>query len=229
MSHTKEDTFLQTEEVTHGDFQEYSDAEQTTLPQQADAVEQVEDTHSQVGDDDTQLPPGTRKTGRTRKLTEKGKALLDDKLKNLNVSLVKMYRRWKHHINGLKRSIKNNDADLIDEIANAINTIQVDIDKTYLKIRAISSPEPDVRRMNDTCQAFTRIANIKVQHFRSGYVSEDVSWPDAKSVFDSTVSSVSSAQTAMSKDSSKASRHSSILSLNAKQAAAEVVATQEVS
>ena len=94
----------------------------------------MQDTQSQVGADDTQLPPGSRKTGRTQKLTEKGKALLDDKLKNLNVSFVKMYRRWKYHINGLKRSIKNNDADdLIDEIVNAISTIQVDLDSTTSK------------------------------------------------------------------------------------------------
>ncbi len=233
MSHSKENTFLPTEEVTRGDLQEDSDAEQTTLSQQADADEQVEntaqDTQSQVGADDTQMPLGIRKSGRIQRLTKKGKALLDDKLKDLNVSFVKMYRRWKYHINGLKRSIKNNDADdLIDEIVNAINTIQVDMDSTYLKIRAISSPEPDIRRMNDTCQAFTRIANTNVQHFRSGDDSEIIRWPDAKSVFDSTVSSVSSAQTAKSRASSKVSRHSSILSLNAKQAAAEVVATQEV-
>lgn len=82
--------------------------------------------------------------------------------------------------------------------------------------------------MNDTCQAFTKIANKKAEHFRNCNVSEDISWPDAKSVFDNTVSSVSSAQTSESQTSSKASRHSSILSLSAKQAAAEVVATQEV-
>ncbi|KAG1929293.1 hypothetical protein F2P79_023066 [Pimephales promelas] len=233
MSRSKEYTFPPTEKVSHGDLQEDSEAEQTTLSQQADAVKQVEDTvqdiQSQVGEDDTQLPPVIRKSGRTQRLTEKGKALLDEKTKDLNASFVKMYRRWKYHINGLKRSIKNNDADdLIDEIINAINTIQVDMDNTYLKIRAISSPEPDIRRMNDTCQAFTRIANTNVQHFRSGDDSEFISWPDAKSVFDSTVSSVSSVQTAKSKASSKVSRHSSILSLNAKQAAAEVVATQEV-
>lgn len=232
MSHSKESTFP-TEEVTLGDVQKDSDAEQTTLSQQGDADEQVEDTaqetQSQVGANDTQLLPGIRKSGRTQKLTEKGKALLDDKWKDLNVSFVRMYRRWKYHINGLKRSIKNNDADdLIDEIVNAINTIQVEMDNTYLKIRAISSPEPDIRRMNDTCQAFTRIANTNVQRFRNGDDSEIISWPDAKSVFDSTVSSVSSAQTAKSKASSKVSRHSSILSLNAKQAAAEVAATQEV-
>lgn len=145
------------------------------------------------------------------------------------MSFVKLYRRWKYHINGLKRSIKSNDADdLIDEIVNAINTIQVDIDETSLKIRAISSPEPDIRRMNDTCQAFTRIANKKALHHRCGDDSEDISWPDAKSVFDSTISSVSSARTSKSRASSKASRHSSILSLKAKKAEAEVVATQEV-
>ncbi len=229
MSHTKEDAFLPTEEVTRGDLQEDDGAEQTTPSQQADADEQVEDTQSQVGDGDTQLPPGIRRTGHTRKLTEKGKALLDDKLKNLNASLVRMYGRWKYHMNGLKRSIKNNDSvDLIDEIANAINTIQADVDKTYLEIRAITSPEPDIRRMNDTCQAFTKIANIKVQSFRSGDDPEDISWPDAKSVFDTTVSSISLAQTTKSGASSKASKHSSILSLNAKQAEAEVAATQEV-
>lgn len=233
MSYTKESTVLPTEEATHRDLQEGGDAEQTTLSQQADAGEQVEnaepDTQSQVGADDPHLPMGIRKGGRSRKLTEKGKALLDDKVTHLNLSLSKMYRRWKYHINGLKRSIKNNDAaDLIDVIVNAINTIQADIDNTYLEIRAISSPEPDIRRMNDTCQAFTSIANKKTQHFCSGEDSEDISWPDAKSVFDSTVSSVSSAQTSKSKTSSKVSRHSSILSIDAKQAAAEDAATQEV-
>ncbi len=48
MSHTKEDAFLQTEEVTRGDLQEDDGAEQTTPSQQADADEQVEDTQSQV-------------------------------------------------------------------------------------------------------------------------------------------------------------------------------------
>lgn len=67
MSHSKESTFLPTEEVILGDLQEDSDAEQTTLSQQADADEQVEDTaqdtQSQVGANDTQLPRGIRKSG----------------------------------------------------------------------------------------------------------------------------------------------------------------------
>lgn len=75
---------------------------QSRLPQQVGADKQVEDTQSEVGDDDTQLPPGIRNTGRTRKLTEKGNALLDDKLKNLNASLLRMYRRWKCHMNELR-------------------------------------------------------------------------------------------------------------------------------
>lgn len=138
-----------------------------------------------------------------------------------------MYRRWKYHIDGLKRSVKNNDAaDPINKIVNVINTIKADIDNTYLEIRAISSPEPDIRKMSDTCQAFTRIANLKAQHFCIGNDSEDIYWPDAKSVFDSTVTSVFSAQTSKSKTSSKMTRHSSILSMNAKQP--QVAATQEL-
>lgn len=63
MSHSKESTFP-TEEVTLGDVQKDSDAEQTTLSQQGDADEQVEDTaqetQSQVSANDTQLLPGIR-------------------------------------------------------------------------------------------------------------------------------------------------------------------------
>lgn len=179
--------------------------------------------------DNTQQPPNIRRSERTRKLTEKGNALLDDKAQDLNMNFAKLYRRWKYHINGLKRSIKNNDAaDLIGEVVNIINTIQADIDNTYLEIRAIASPDPDIQRMNDTCQAFTRIANKKAECFCTGNDAEDISWSDAKSVFDSSVSSISSTQTRNSKTPSQASRYSSILSLSAKQAAAEVAATQEV-
>lgn len=218
MSHTNESALLPTEEVTHEDSHKDDHAKQTTLSQQ-----------DQVSVDNTQQPPNIRRSERTRKLTEKGKALLDDKAQDLNVNFAKLYRRWKYHVNGLKRSIKNNDAaDLIGEVVNIINTIQADIDNTYLEIRAIASPDPDIRRMNDTCQAFTRIANKKAECFCTGNDAEDISWPDAKSVFDSSVSSISSTQTRNSKTPSKASRYSSILSLSAKQAAAEVAATQEV-
>ncbi|XP_077360981.1 uncharacterized protein LOC144006149 [Festucalex cinctus] len=232
MSHKGESSFLPSEEATHAESEEEHDAEQT-MSQQVEEEEQGEetgqDTQGQVGADDSQQPPEIRKSGRTRKLTEKGMALLHDKLYDLNTSFVKLYTRWKYHMNGLKRSIKDNDAgDLIDEIINSINSIQVDIDHTYLEIRANSSPEPYIRKMNDTCQAFTKIANLKAQHFINGVDSQDIAWPDSKSVFDSTVSSISSLKTTKSKASSKASTHSSVLSLNAKQAEAEVMATQEV-
>nr|XP_057939970.1 uncharacterized protein LOC131136762 [Doryrhamphus excisus] len=229
MPYKKEKTFLPNEEDTHAD-KKSDTQQQMTLSQHMDVGELSEDTQSQVGKDDAQIPPETKKIRRTRKLTEKGRSLLDDKVTNLNTKFVKLYTRWKYHINGLKRSIKSNDAeDLIDEIINEINTFQVDIDNTYLEIRSISNPESDIRRMNDTCQALTKIANVKAQHFHNGYDSRDIPWPDDKSVFGSTVaSSVFSAQTAKSVTSSKSSQHSSILFLNAKQAAAEALATQRV-
>lgn len=130
----------------------------------------------------------------------------------------------------MKRTLKNNDndADLIDDVVNIINALQRDIDSTCLEIRAIKSPESEIQRMNDTCLAFTTIANKKAEQFRLGNPAEDISWPDARSVFDISVSSICSSQTSKSETSSKPSKHSSILSLSAKQAAAEVAATTEV-
>ena len=232
MSHSNEDAALPAAKVSETDLQEDGDAKQINPPQQGSSEEQVEatapDNQSQACADNAPQPADLRRSERTRTLTEKGQALLDDNLNNLNVNFNKMYARWKYHIKGLKRSIKSNDlSDLVDEIVNTIKTIQVDIDNTYLKIRDISSPEPDIRRMNDTCQALTRIATENARHFLSGDDLDLISWPSAESVFDSTESSVS-AKSRTSKTSSKGSNQSSNLSLNAKLAAAEVAATQEV-
>ncbi|XP_057677992.1 uncharacterized protein LOC130907200 [Corythoichthys intestinalis] len=225
MPHTKENVIPPAEETTQGNC-----SMQTVFSHQVDVKVETrrEVDQSQVGTDDEELPPEIKKTGRTRKLTEKGMSLLNDKLSNLNGRIVKMYKRWKYHMNGLKRSIKDKyGEDLIEEVINEINAIQVDIDETYLQIRDIAIPEPDIRRINDTCQALTKTANLNAQQYRSGD-DKDILWPDSKSVFDSTVSSIYSATTSKSKTSSKSSSHSSILSLNVKQAEAEVVATQEV-
>ncbi len=57
-------------------------------------------------------------------LSEKGKTLQDTRLNNLKKSFEQKYRRWKYHVNGLKRVMKNNDdADLIFEVVSISNAI----------------------------------------------------------------------------------------------------------
>ncbi|RXN31349.1 hypothetical protein ROHU_017013 [Labeo rohita] len=162
-------------------------------------------------------------------LTEKGKTLQDARLNNLKRSFEQKYRRWKYHINGLKRAMKSkDDADLILEVVSTINVIQSEIDHIYGDIRSLTSPEPDIRRKNDTCLAITSTANEKAQRFLNGD-PENIPWPDSDSVFEATVSSIISATSSKSKSVSKMSSQSSHDSLQKRQeAAAEVAATQEV-
>lgn len=47
-------------------------------------------------------------------------------MKDLNAHFEKLYIKWKNHMNGLKRTLKiDDDANLIDEVVNAINGIQI--------------------------------------------------------------------------------------------------------
>lgn len=166
-----------------------------------------------------------RKSERTRTLTEKGQALVDTKLKDLKANFKRTYERWKHNLNGLKKSIKYNDDSDLMETMSRINTAQVEIDAIYLKIRDTLHPEhPDseIRRMNDTCQALSKTANKKAQQFLKDSGSEISSWPDNESVFETTTSNVSFSS------STKRSKQSSHASQEARQAAAEAAATKEV-
>ncbi|KAG1925738.1 hypothetical protein F2P79_025333 [Pimephales promelas] len=234
MSYTSEKTLLPIKEVssTHPTSQDEGSAEQVIPPQQDDITDQVEvaaQAHQpQVDADNTQLPD-IRRSQRVRTLTEKGKTLLDARLKDLERSFDQKYKRWKYHINGLKRAIKNNDdAELICEVVSTINTIQSEVDHIYDDIRSITSPEPEIRRKNDTCLAITSIANEKSQSFLNGDPKE-IPWPDSDSVFEATVSSVISATSSKSRSVSKVSSRSYSDSLQRRQeAAAEVAATQEV-
>ncbi|XP_048829625.1 uncharacterized protein LOC125706829 [Brienomyrus brachyistius] len=236
MSTTKEEILQSIHQVSlEGPSAEGGDAEHLALRQQAepskDTEEAAQDSQHQSETVNIQQIPDFRRSQRIRKLTEKGKELLDAKLNDLKRDFERMYGRWKYHVNGLKRSIKNNDdADLINEVANMINTIQSDVDNIYDKIRDITSPEPEIRRKNDTCHAITRVANEKVRCYLDGVSDfEILSWPDAESVFDTTVSSVISATTSKSRTGSKGSKQSFYKLLQKKhQAAADVAATQEI-
>lgn len=91
MSHTSESYPEPAKEVDHADLSEEDDPECTTLPQQADTDKQGETTEQfSQAQFDTDNEQQLRRSQRTRTFTEKGKALLDDKLRNLNASFVKL-------------------------------------------------------------------------------------------------------------------------------------------
>ncbi len=151
MSDTSENTVLASKEAICADptAKEVDEAEQALPPQKADLADRVEVAaqvqQPQVGADNTQTD--IRRSQRVRMLSEKGKTLQDTRLNNLKSSFEQKYRRWKYHVNGLKRATKNNDdADLIFEVVSTINAIQSEVDHIYGDIRSITSPELEILR-----------------------------------------------------------------------------------
>lgn len=79
MSRTREATLKPPEEVTHKEVHKDGHTEQTMSSHQA------QDTQSQVSVDNMQRPSETRRSERTPRPSDKGKPLLDNKVKDLNV------------------------------------------------------------------------------------------------------------------------------------------------
>lgn len=174
------------------------------------------------------ISPDIRRSQRTRSLTEKGKQLQEAKLADLRKTFERMYKRWKYHINGLKRAIKHReDSEFVSEIFTAVNGHQVELNNTYERIRVISVPDQELRRKIDSCSAITKAAREKAQCFITAAGDPDeIPWPEADSVFDPTDSSIVSRQ---SLTTSKVSSRASVKSAQRKQqAAAEVAATEQV-
>ena len=143
-------------------------------------------------------------------LTEKGKVLQDAKLNDLRRDFECMYKRWKYHINELKRSIRHKeDPEFISEVVTAFNALQVDVNIIYDQIRTIAVPDLEIRRKNDSCNAITKTANEKAQCFINAAAGdpEDIPWPDTDSVFGRTESTNVSLQSfSASKFSDRASQ-----------------------
>lgn len=212
------------EDLKKGPSDDCTQAEDSAQNQQ---LIETQRTHNDTEDDET-VSSDIRRSQRTRVLTEKGKQLQDAKLNDLKRAFERMYKRWKYHINGLKRSIKHKeDPEFINEIVTAVNAHQADVNAIYERIRAISVPDLEIRRKNDSCYAISKTAKEKAQCFITAAGNpEDIPWPEADSVFDPTESSIVSVH---SFPASKLSSRASLKSAQKRQqAAAEVAATQEV-
>lgn len=228
MSHSREITIQNTQ---NGDLPDQDDSRKVVTKDdiQAENTEAPEpkEEGGDATEEETEEP--LRRSQRPRVLSEKGKQLQEAKLKDLLKTFDRMYKRWKYHINGLKRAIKGQeDSDFIVEIIAAINVQQNDLNTTYERIRAISVPDHELRRRNDCCCAITKAAREKALCFISATGNpDDIPWPEADSVFDPTESSVRSLRLC---PTSRVSSRVSIKPTQEKQqqAAAEVAATHEV-
>lgn len=165
-----------------------------------------------------------RRGERARTLTEKGKEFLKEKTKGLLLRFDSIYERWKALTKVAKKSvIKQDPSDILQEHIRTIQRELSELNIVYDEYRRIDSPAHDMRRKMDNCISVTRIVLQNAQSLMQGTM-EELIWPDASSVFASSISSVSPPAS----DGSKASFSSNVSSVKRQEAAAEYAATQAV-
>lgn len=135
-----------------------------------------------------------RKSERQRMLTDKGKELHMDKLKELLRRFEGSYDRWKALTKVAKKAvIKQDPNDTLQEhivysCTRSIQKVLSELNAVYDNYRKLDGPPQEMRRKMDNCISITHqvVANAQTQIEGN---CEDLMWPDAPSVFATTISS----------------------------------------
>ncbi|XP_045069949.1 uncharacterized protein LOC123484001 [Coregonus clupeaformis] len=166
-----------------------------------------------------------RRSGRARTLTEKGKEFQKEKTKELLIRFDSIYERWKVLTKVAKKSVTKQDpSNILHEHSSTIQRELSELNNVYEEYRRIDSPAHEMRRKLDKCISVTKIVVHNAQSQIQG-TKEELIWPDASSVFASTISSVSSPDF---KSSKATSIRSNVSSVKRQEAAAEYAATKAV-
>ncbi|KAI7805752.1 hypothetical protein IRJ41_018562 [Triplophysa rosa] len=188
-----------------------------------DLSPQQEANTSQVDEEDA-----LRKSQRTRKLTEKGQALHEDRVNKLQCHFKTNYDKWKVIAKQAKRALDvPSNASLQDHIVRVQNA-SGEVKQTYHEWRSYDTPDRDTRRRVDTCHAVSvriieHAAEILKEEESGKYTAKRLThWSEAGSVFQPAASHRSKrAGSAITRSS-----HSSKSSAKKQEAAAELAATE---
>ncbi|XP_040928809.1 uncharacterized protein LOC114866078 isoform X2 [Betta splendens] len=173
----------------------------------------------------TTLSKEPRRSERARTLTEKGKELQKEKLEVLLLRFDSIYERWRALTKVAKKSVMSQDpSEILQEHISSVQKEASELNNIYDDYRRIDSPAHDMRRKMDNCTSITEVVVQNAQLQIQGR-EEQIIWPNAKSVFASSISSVSPPASSRSKINSLRSDTSSV---KRQEAAAEYAATQAV-
>ncbi|XP_060760079.1 uncharacterized protein LOC132870455 [Neoarius graeffei] len=132
-----------------------------------------------------------RRSVRSRKLMEKGKDLYMDKLKLLLLHFNNVYECWKVIAKVAKRSVEqHHPSDILQEHIIRIEKELAELNGMYDAYRTVDTPTHDMRCKLDKS---TSITNVIIQNAKSRIqgADDELLWPEAGSVFSSSVSSIS--------------------------------------
>ena len=179
------------------------------------------------------LPAGEqpqRHSERTRTLTEKGKAMQEDKIKTLKQRFNYTYNKWGTHVKISKKALSQITEAfsecLMQDILRDVKGLSGDVHHVYEDLRRVSTPDQDTRRRVDICTQVSDFIVAKVTAYLDGkHPHEDEpDWPVAGSLWNSTLSELDSV-TSFLKGPSERSNASSI---KHQEAVAEAAASQAV-
>ena len=107
-----------------------------------------------------------RHSERTRTLTEKGKAMQEDKIKTLKQRLNYTYNKWRTHVkiskNALSQITEAFSECLMQDILRDVKGLSGDVHHVYEDLRRVSTPDQDTRRRVDICTQVSDFIVAKV-------------------------------------------------------------------
>ncbi|KAL3989127.1 hypothetical protein ACER0C_013445 [Sarotherodon galilaeus] len=146
------------------------------------------------------------------------------------------YDKWKANAKQAKKMIKGAPSvEVVKDLMCKLSCASADVKHAYEDLRKCASPDSEIRRRVDTCDAVSKIILDNATTYLQNKENEDVQtkdlvWPESSSVFSSSASQGKSkgSQRSLSSASSSSirSRKSSLSSIKRQEAVAELAATQ---
>ncbi|CAI5678814.1 unnamed protein product [Oreochromis niloticus] len=128
-----------------------SPLQNTDGPQEVQVTSDVHPSTSKCPQQKIQNPP--RKSQRSRTLTEKGRGMLNQRIKELEQSFKIKYEKWKVLAKDANHSISDSCSDEeLQAIMNNINTASSELNTAYENWRQVDIPDNNARRRIDTCE-----------------------------------------------------------------------------
>ena len=158
--------------------------------------ERINSNHSSLASD-TEL----WRSQRERKTTEKGKQLKEERVKHLSQRFYNSYDKWKTFARQMKEALRKGDdyENLINDLGQ-LKKISKNITEIYEDIRRNCTPQTELRRKTDTCEAVTSKISEAVSKLESQH--KQTQFGRFESIF-SSVKSRSTKSSRLSKGSSK--------------------------
>ena len=179
---------------------------------------------SQVSD--TAEEQTIRRSERSRTLTEKGRGMQEEKIKALQDKFRYMYGRWRNHVKYSKKTLSEATDRVSDDMLNhvicEVHGLSADVQCVYNELRTIETPDQETHQKVDLCVHVSQFiidrASRQLGRLTPG---EEDDWPEAGSLFNSSISSFIS-------DSRRTSLHTSGSTERRQEAAADAAASQAV-